>query len=243
MHLLGSDNYYYDKVALRQSQLNLGAWHGFQGVLYRHTINPDVVEFDFSLTDNSYFYFIFNKNGETFTGIRISSHDAYKNMLVTAFSNGEFISKRELNLKNTVSLKWNHVKLNFNDKDSFSLYINNTFIGSFQGELSEKQHIGFRGSFNPVYIDNVFIKLRDSAGIIKESFANRKNQFASGILFFLIIITISLAAGSLHLLRKKDIKNVAFNLIMINMIILLISLPALFAYYYINEITSVRLIL
>lgn len=237
MPLLGAQNYFSDKVALRQSKLNLSAWHGFQGVLYKNQIDPEKIEFDFYLTDDSYFYFIFNKNTDLFSGLRMSANKTFSNVLVTAHSDGEFIKKINVKLKAPEKNRWNRLTVIFNSS-KYSIFINNKLIGNFSENYLTNQHFGFRGSYKPVYIDNVFVKRKGSDEIFKESFFNRKNQIESGILFFSIIIVISLIVGLFQVLRKHDIKKVAFSLILLNMLFLLISLPTLFVYYYVNEIKT-----
>ena len=62
MKVIGSTNYYTDRQALAFEKLNLGAWHGFQEVLYKYMFNPSRVSFDVFIPEKGYLYFIFNKN-------------------------------------------------------------------------------------------------------------------------------------------------------------------------------------
>ncbi len=150
--------------------MNLGAWHGFQEVIYKEPLNPEEIETDFLLTDNSYFYLIFNKDKDNFSAIRISVNKAFKSAFVTANTNGKFTKKTELPINNLKKNHWNHLKIIFNN-NSVTFFINKQLIGNFSKTLLLKQHFGFRGSFNPVYIDNVIVKQKGSG--VKRTFKDK----------------------------------------------------------------------
>jgi lysophospholipase L1-like esterase len=237
MGLLGANIFYSDKVALRQSKLNLGAWHGFQGVIYKEKINPGEIEFDFFLTDNSYFYFIFNKNAENYLGIRVSVNKAFNNVLVSAYINGGFTKKTELPLNNIKKDSWNRFRIIFQN-NQFSFFINRKFIGNFNEVLLHEQYFGFRGSYNPVFIDNVLVKQKGSNVIIKESFSNKKKQFQSGISIFLAVLLLNVMIGLILAIRKRNFKKIVFSIILLNILLLFFSIASLSFYYYANEIKT-----
>ncbi|MBU1125501.1 MAG: SGNH/GDSL hydrolase family protein [Candidatus Omnitrophica bacterium] len=187
---LGSRN------SLARQYLNLGRWHGFQEVLYRDSINPREIEFDFLLKDNAYLSFIFNKNKEGFAGIRISRNSLFSDKFFFCNEKGEFKYGEELKDIKTQPESWGHFKMAFGDED-VSLWLNKAFIGRFKVSLRQEQFIGFRSGQEEVFIDDIVIKLKDSDVIIREAFGNENLKA-----FFLFLLLLLSSTAGLFLVAR-----------------------------------------
>lgn len=217
MNVLAARNYFSGRQALAKCRLNLGAWHGYQEVIYKSGVNPQRIEFDFFLTDDSYFYFVLNKNADKFSGIRISINDAFSSMYFTAHDSGEFTDKRKVAVNTVERGKWNHVKATFIE-NGFYLFINGNLTGNFRETLLDKQNFGFRGSSRRVLIDNIFVQLKDPGGVIRENFFNTAEW--AKILITALTGIILLNAGILFFLvfRKKPILEILSNITAVNVL-------------------------
>ena len=235
MGLLGANNYYTTKVALRKSQLNLGAWHGFQGVIYKERVDPEEIEFDFLLTEGAYIYFIINKDPERFTAVRFSANEAFRNMIVTGSDAGEFLDKTELQIDSIKKDTWNHLKVKFGN-DKYTLFLNEKLVGSFSEVLLQKQYFGFKGSYNHAFVDNILVKQIKSNEIIEESFSNTTNRNKYLLLIFAVLFILNVGISLLLMFKEEEFKKIAFTSIMFNVLVLMMSISLLFIYYYKNEL-------
>lgn len=221
MGVLGGESYFSQRQALAQYRLNLGAWHGYQELIYKNKINPQEIKVDFFLTDNSYFYFVFNKDADKFSGIRISINNDFNSIYVTADDSGEFIKKEKLALNNLKKNKWNHLRVNFRE-NSFSLFINQKLIGNFEENLLAKQSFGFRGSSKAVLIDNILVQQKGSGTIIKEDFYNKGQWVRSLVIILLIVIVFNIGGFFLGILGRNPLSKIYLNITAVNVFLLLI---------------------
>ncbi|NQU39101.1 MAG: SGNH/GDSL hydrolase family protein [Lentisphaerae bacterium] len=185
-------------------QLNLGAWCGFQEVIYRDRLAVGDLSFDFMLEPNAYISVIFNKTADGFAGMRFSVNPHFPNMFFTADADMRFLTREPFDLPDLRIDEWNTCRLSF-------------VPGGFEAELAgkpiykkaisipEKQLVGFRGCMNSSFLDNVLIRSKNPIeGTFKpttqvyESFgranrSSRKNRLwtlASVLLFNLILVVV-----------------------------------------------------
>lgn len=206
---MGAFAFLVTKVALAEKNLNLGAWNGFQEVLYKERVDPSSVEFDFFLTEYAYFSFIFCKNGEGFSGIRLSNDERFDPVYFHASPEGEFLNKTALTVRNLRKEQWNHFKMDFS-VDNFSLSINHSPVGSFPSKGVKNQIIGFRGSMNEAFIDNVTI--RSNSSVIRERFEVDQKKTGS----FLLFASVFLAVNGMVWIALRMKKRALFRLCIIN---------------------------
>ncbi|MBU0503568.1 MAG: SGNH/GDSL hydrolase family protein [Candidatus Omnitrophica bacterium] len=229
-YVMGSKEYLLGTQALAQCHLNLGAWHGFQEVIYKNKIDPRAIEFRFLLRGSSYLYFIFHKSDEKFSGVRISRNGLYKSIYFNAYSNGEFIDKTELLTDNLGEGRWNNAKLVFQNEGA-SFYINNKLIGFFKEDLSGRQSFGFRAGARRTLVDDLLIKQNDSREPIRDSFCNIK--FLPRV-FHIVLIMIGIINLVIFFILKIGTRRALYYLFAIDIFILLASVFfILFVNYYI----------
>lgn len=206
-YVMGSGQFLKKTQALARCRLDLGAWHGHQEVIYKKNINPQEIEFRFMLKENSYLYFIFNKDDDNFSGIRVSRNLLYKNIYFTADRYAKFIGKSEISVKNLKNNKWNRANIIFG-KEDVSLFINHMLVGVFKEDFKEKQSFGFRSGAQSVFIDDILIKQKDSPRLIRESFHNNKYSACFFIAVLAILGLINLI--SFLLLKEKTVRPVFY---------------------------------
>ncbi len=183
--VMGAGSFLEKTQALDQGKLHLGAWHGFQEVIYNQKIIPKIVSFNFFLTKDSYFFFIFNKQKETFSAIRFSGNLDYDNQFITALNSGEFTSKKTLNIKNLEINRWHKATIHFDNLKETVLTVNGQAI-SLNISLSPSEYLGFRGSLSDSIVDNFVIKT-EKGEILKDSFENNHQVKIILIAFFVFI--------------------------------------------------------
>ena len=231
--VMGSNAFYENTQALDKEKLNLGAWHGFQEVMYVDQVNPRYVDFDFLLTKDSYFYFIFNKNMNVFSAIRISNNSLLPNQFVKSLVSGEFIKTKDIDIPNLKHDEWNHASIIFNN-DHITLQINQDFSIDVKVNIFEEQLIGFRGSLQNSFIDNISINNRASSKIINENFSNFKNWKIIFVIVFSIMMFIDILFFTVFFKYGKRNKKLSFlKLFILNFVIISMSLAySYFAYFY-----------
>lgn len=189
---MGAQNFHERTQALSGRRLNLGAWHGFQEVVYAKPVQPASVEFKFFCPDSAYFYFIFNKSETGFSGVRISTCPLYPTMFISALDNGKFLTKRPFNIDGFSPNDWNHFKIDFLQGGA-ALYLNGDFVKSFDSETIKDPMIGFRGCYREVLVDDVVARGKDGSILINETFSPSIRVFLIGFIFAIsVLLGISL---------------------------------------------------
>jgi len=222
--VVGAVSFMVTKYPLRMNKLDLSSWNGFQEITYKDEIALSMTDFDFMLDDRAYLIFIFNKDATGFSGIRISNNERYSSMYFNADAEGKFESKTNLNVKIRKD-KINHMRVLFSD-DGLTLYINDALSGKINIRVLEKQKVGFRGSMNPAYIDNIAFYNKDKEIVFKEKFSGIK-PLLPALLVFLIQLLINL----LFFIFSENNKNLFFKLILLNFIII-----CLISFFYLSYI-------
>ena len=214
------------RMLLRHNQLRLNEWHGFNEYLLNKILQPGAIRFRFSIAKNSYFYVIFNKTADGFSGIRISRSSNFPPIHFTADREGKFLLKQplgDLHFGNG----WQQFELTFLQG---SLRITSQQGQSFSFAESNRpmQVIGFRAGANPAAIDDVQVVDASGRLITHENFRNHQIDWP------LLIACISLSflvAGILY--TKRSNTNVLKKAIVGTVTLLLILLMYfIFDYYY-----------
>ena len=188
------------------NRLNLSAWLGFQEVILKEKFPIYTIDFDFYLSENSYFYFIFNKKIDNFSAIRLSANPSLTNLNLIIKNTGEFESKSSLDISELQANKWHHAQFVFipnSNAINFSLNHGNNISISANFELSQK--VGFRSSYKPIFIDNVVIKNSLYNIVFNDNFSYRDRAFIKYFLSILLSICLLnvLLSITIHQLKKK----------------------------------------
>lgn len=221
---LGSSN------SLARNCLDLSKWHGFQEVIYKQAIDVRETKFNFLLDKDAYLFFIFNKNRNGFSGIRISLNNIFKDIYFTSKDSGEFVTVQYVYLPHLHPRCWNHCRVVFKD-NTFSLYINDTFIGEFQAKLLKNQYIGFRAGMNKAMVDHIIIRPNNSPQIICENFNN--NDISIFFIYLLIILIVNaLIVLFFHAMSTDIMLRIIFKLIGFDIFLAILSFFIFNIYYF-----------
>lgn len=158
--LMGAVAYTATPYALAGHRLNIGAWNGFQEVIYKKKVMPGEVVFDLELPDFSFFSFIYNRTDRGFSGIRLSRSPVTPNICFTADPSGAFLTKVPLKI-DMHHQKTFRFKAVFGS-DTTDVYMDGKKIVSIKGKLHPDQQLGFRGGPWDVFIDH--FKMKDVDG-------------------------------------------------------------------------------
>lgn len=220
--VMGARSFIYEPHALTKNRLNLGAWHGFQEVIYQDSLQLKEVEFDFLLSPGAYLNFIFNKSQSGFSGIRISTNRHFDSMYFTASGIGEFLHKTSLKTRKVSAGIWHQMNIRF-QQAYIEAFIDGNRVGKFKWDFDETQRIGFRGGKHEAVVDNISI-YQNKTDAIFETFKNSKSAFLITVISVVIAMILSfLFASALNLMRKLSGKVLAFYGIMFNIVLLIIA--------------------
>jgi lysophospholipase L1-like esterase len=184
--------------ALTRNQLNLGAWFGFQEVLYRDELDLSQIEFRFRAEDGGYLHVLYDYRSGGFSGVRLSSNSMFPNLSYDATTDGEFTKIKDFSLQPLTPNVWHQARLIFMN-DSVVVTLDGLRIGVFQ-RLPGSQRIGFRGGRSNVWIDEVILTGRDGQ-VRTERFTNMQRQYQRLVFVFagMLVLTIAWLIAALKL--------------------------------------------
>jgi lysophospholipase L1-like esterase len=221
--VMGAQAFFFQHQSLARGRLNLGAWHGFQEVLFKEKLDVREIEFDFNLGWNSYLNLIIDKHEDGFSGIRLSANRHFESTFFAASDIGDFTERRPLAISTLRDNLWHQVRLHFGE-GTVSVFIDGEELGSFSVDLTEKRQIGFRGGLRKALVDNVVIRQHSSNPTVYESFSNRKHISRITILSVLLVFVLNAAVFLfLRATARPRGRYAALYIISINMVLLVIS--------------------
>jgi hypothetical protein len=218
MTVMGSPNFFKDRQALAYERLNLGAWHGFQEVVYKDRIDLNAISFDFYLSDNSYLYFIFNKTDNSFSAIRLSNHEDFESMFIRSLDSGEFLSSKPIFIESLNRNNWNKILVVFDKQNQLiNIKLNGQKI-EVRGKILNSQYVGFRGSLNEVLVDNIIFRGNDDELLLSECFSNNKNWYVYAIKTLIFVVGFNIVIGLFFQRFKIKQKHILFIISYINIV-------------------------
>lgn len=203
------------RQTLARNRLNLGAWRTHQEVLFNQPLDLQEIRFDLFLKKDAWACLLFNKKAAGFEGIRLSSDPRFSTMYFKASSPGQFLSRKPIGVDWVDSGAWHRVRLvcQANGK-SLDLSIDGISHGSIPTALHDAAQVGFRGGSAPAMIDNVRLRPKGGATVLREDFRNRTGRTR---VFLVLLIAV---AGITYLIRLRKghgrqilLGMIAFNLI------------------------------
>lgn len=230
-YVMCSEGFFKGAQSLHGHQLNLGAWHGFQEVLYKQKLHPRAVDFKFFPPQSSYFYFIFNKDDDGFSGIRIDAGEPPNDFFFTAQDNGKFTGVTPCAPLNIKTDSWNDCRIEFST-GGLAMHINGKFVQAFPDEIKPLQHIGFRGSSKNVLIDDIALWASDVKEPVKESFFNGRIFISISFRVFLFIAALTVILAVFPYAKKP--RKTCLSVTLINLNIFVIASILFAANYFIT---------
>ena len=223
---MGSEEGFLRRNFVDENCLTLSAWHGYNEILFNRILHVGSIRFRFFLEKNGYLNILFNKNKDSFSGLRISRNTRFQSMFFHATDDGKFLLKEPVtNLSLTNS--WHTAEIMFKS-NTLSFFVDNQVIQRIQETSLEEQVIGFRsGSSKDTFVDDVEVRDMDGNLIIRENFRNDKYYWLLLLINFCLIIGI---IGIFFVVSNKmqyDRKRTVFRLFLFQL-----CTVAVFATYY-----------
>ncbi len=189
--LLGAQSFYSGRQALAGGALDLGAWHGFQQVVYRDALELEALDLDFRPTAGSYLVVLFGgTEAGAFFGLRLSNHAGFPSAFLEIAESGEFRRREPLDAPVLEPKSLHHLRLELGH--SATAILDGTPIGSFDAELPERQSVGLRGGSAHVFVDNVVLRTRRGSPI-REGFDLPPDTIAWTLLLGLALVALPAA--------------------------------------------------
>lgn len=178
----------FAKAGLSRNQLNIGAWQGYQELVYKQKINPKKISFDCKSRGKSFSFFT-NKNEGISEGIYFNYKEDSVCCLFSIDSTGKFSSTTDFSIGKMLSNdKWNRIVV-VNKHDSLILIINDKKVISWKDNNQKEENIGFRGGNQDVWIDNVKMETKKGVTVLLDDFSPPfKVHFLSIFVFLFILI-------------------------------------------------------
>ena len=213
--LMGAKTYMRTSQALAKGRLNLGAWHGFQELVYKDELDIRDVRFDFWIEEGGYFAFISHKDEDSFSGVRLSVNEAFESVCFNARADGKFLERSKLGAGDLAPGKWHRLELS-TAPDGPAFTVDGTPIALGAVSLPPPNATGFRGSAKRVLIDNVVVNQNHGAECIVERFSNRKNRPLVLASSLLIVLLMDACLWVLGRLRRAGRLNIMLSLTTLN---------------------------
>ena len=190
--VVGAVAFMITRVPLHHDRLNLGAWHGFQQVMYRHTLDLRGAEFAFRLEPDAYLSFILDENPVGFSGLRLSRNDAFPSRLFTATAEGAFLESSPIAL--AIGGGWHHCAVSF---QKGTVAVDGSPVATIPAHTGPRT-VGFRGGFRESLVDDVRLHPAHGAPIV-ERFRNTRGYVV--VLLVALIATLAVQAATLTAMR------------------------------------------
>ena len=213
---MGGIEAYFSRNILYRNRLNLHAWHGFNEILLNRVFSLGLLRFKFFLGDNGYLNIVFNKNKDSFCGVRLSRHPKFPSMFFQASTDGKFLLRKPIqNL--VVSQGWHASRMTLEGK-SLVVECDGVVKGKFSVEPLRQQVIGFRSGNNVAIVDDVEVSDSDGKLVQRENFRNHR----TGWLFYFTVFAslLSLNALIFHFFRNR--RTALFSLISLELFLIFV---------------------
>jgi len=213
---MGGIEAYFSRNILYRNRLNLHAWHGFNEILLNRVFSLGLLRFKFFLGDNGYLNIVFNKNKDSFCGVRLSGNPKFPSMFFQARTDGKFLLRKPIqNL--VVSQGWHASRMTLEGK-SLVVECDGVVKGKFSVEPLRQQVIGFRSGNNVAIVDDVEVSDSDGKLVQRENFRNHR----TGWLFYFTVFAslLSLNALIFHFFRNR--RTALFSLISLELFLIFV---------------------
>ena len=208
--------------AVAWEHLDLGAWFGFQEVIYKDPVDLRALAFDAWLAEATYVTFEFGRDNEITRGLRLSVNAAYPNAYLRIAPDGEFVEKITMSDCGLRARVWNHIELR-RQESGLALKVNGAPVDLPAGIEPGINALGFRGCHRSVLIDNVIGTPLHGWRRIVERFANHRH----GPLAFVAALAAVLASGgvlaAIQYRLRVTARHIAFSVITQNGVLSVIA--------------------
>jgi lysophospholipase L1-like esterase len=226
-HLSLTYAFFTQSPALSHNRLNLGAWNGYNEVIYKDPLDLAEIEFKAFFPKDSYVVIIFNKTPEGFEGIRLGPYYLYRNIYFKADKDGEFKFVQNLSPVHVRDNKWRDIRIS-SDGKKLEIFINEKPVYTVNTAFKPGASAGFRGGQHDVWIDSVALKTQDQR-VIHEDFSP---GISNGCKILFLIILIACLLFFLQPVRSPEITNNAFFSLVIWNVFFIVFLAVVNLFYF-----------
>ena len=205
MGVLRADEFLLTRTPLARNLLNLGSYHGYQEVVYRQPMTLGQIEFRFQVEDGSYLDLTYNRNGNGYSGVRLSRREGMPSIAFESTEEGRFRSKDLIPIQ-VIGPGWHNASVQSSssglivkiDGKTSAIPTASRFIAGL---------VGFRAGMKGARIDEVV--LRPTMGpSFSESFRNSKNWLGTfvcnvGLLVLLGALFSKMTLGKFWVVTKE----------------------------------------
>lgn len=200
--ILGARSFYSGRQALAGGALDLGAWHGFQQVVYREALELDVLELDFRLLAGSYLVVLFGGTPEgEFAGLRLSAHDGFAPAFLEISASGEFLRKELIDAPPLEPVELHHLRLE--PGRPVRALLDGAPFATFDTVLPARQLIGMRGGYAHLFVDRIVLRPRRGSPIV-EGFNTPPGTRSWTLLLAAVLVGLPIAL-SFRLRRRRHL--------------------------------------
>jgi len=146
-------------------------------------------EFDFQLAADAYLCFVIKEDGRS-SGVRLSTHPAFKSVYFEALDSGEFVVQRPVTLPSLPLDAWVHARYSI-EAGNGTLEINGQQLDLGPVHSPEFCQPGFRGGERSAAVDNVTLRAADRL-LVQEDFANPELQRRYFLVGMVVLFVLSL---------------------------------------------------
>ena len=228
--LFGAEQYWENTQALAKNRLNLGAWHGFQEVLYKYPLIPKELSFRFYLSENAYLVVLFKEHRRGFEGIRFSANNLFETAYLKGLNTGEFTEKKPLQRGLLTADQWYTCRVRF-EEESIVVTLQDEQIYTIQTPRRVRR-LGFRGGYHNAYVDDVSIGQGHTDEMFHESFGNMRLSMTILPIVLLCIALAHLAPYILARILRRSGRSVLSALLIADITLALFLAGAWFLQVY-----------
>ena len=218
MGVPGKRAFIHRRQALARGNLNLGAWWGFQEVIYHEPIPATKLTFNFRPASNAYLVVTFNRTADGFSGFRLSSDPRFPCMRFRASSAGAFMTKTPMTPALLAPAQWHHAEIAWS-RSGTELALNGENVVAWKERNTGLQSIGFRSGRNDVFVDDVRVEGPEGL-VLKESF--RRHAGAPGLTAIGMGLALMINGCVLAILFARDrdgARTKILRLVMLNVML------------------------
>ena len=227
--LIGANRFVTTFQPMTRNRLNLGAWFGFQEVLFKREVDLSELRARVAVEPEGYVNVLYDVRAGGFSGVRVSNRADLPSIHFHATPEGRFLTQAKLAAPSLTPNRVHEVTLAFR-RDSVAVLVDARTAGVFAREPGA-QRIGFRGGHRWSWVYDVTLRQTDG-GVIRESFANRENLLRRTVLVFASLTAVvgGIAAASVRALRVPT-RSAGLAMVMASTVLVVASASAL-AYKY-----------
>lgn len=192
MGSLGAISFMVTTTALAQNRLDLGAWNGFQEVIYRNPVRLRRMTLDFLLARSASLAVVFNKTERGYSGLQLSTSAGRGSYFFTADSEGRFVKKQEVGVVVEAERPL-HLSLQMADR-AVRAKLENRDLGAYSLDLARQYQVGFRCQGDvEANVDNIVLTDHQGRVILEERFEPQRRSSLPLILLMAAAVLINAA--------------------------------------------------